>query len=152
MTAAPTVLVIEGDPSTAAFLDEQLHADGLQARVAHSAEHARSLARQARVDAVLLGDLADARAGLDLLARVRAGGLCEEGLPAALPVMVLTRRRGELDVLRAFEAGADDVMARPFSYPELRVFGQVSAAWPRQVLNGPKCRPDKRYLDPVAGE
>jgi DNA-binding response OmpR family regulator len=33
---------------------------------------------------------------------------------------MITGARGELEVLRAFEAGADDVVAKPFSYVELR--------------------------------
>ena len=37
-----------------------------------------------------------------------------------MPVIVVSRRAEEIDVLRAFELGADDFVAEPFRYLELR--------------------------------
>jgi DNA-binding response OmpR family regulator len=44
----------------------------------------------------------------------------EPAWPAALPVIVVCARGREIDLLRAFEAGADDFLQRPPSYLELR--------------------------------
>ena len=112
------VLVAEDHPATAAFLAAQLEADGYSVRVARTADHVRALAGQAHPRAVLLGDLEPAPAALIVLADLRAGRL--GGACAATPAVLVSVRGGELDALRALEAGADDFLAKPFSYPILR--------------------------------
>jgi DNA-binding response OmpR family regulator len=53
--------------------------------------------------------------------RFKAEGFTAEGpWPAQLPVIVVSSHAQEPDLLRAFEAGADDFIARPASYLELR--------------------------------
>ena len=42
-------------------------------------------------------------------------------LDPELPVLILSGRAGELDRVRGLERGADDYLAKPFSYPELRL-------------------------------
>jgi two-component system, OmpR family, response regulator PrrA len=39
---------------------------------------------------------------------------------AGLPVIVVSSRKTQIDLLRAFEAGADDYLPRPVGYLELR--------------------------------
>lgn len=119
-TARAPVLLLEGDEVTAAFLGDQLAADGFSVMVAHTAEHALALARQHEPSLLLLGDLAGRRETLDLLASIRRRAALQSSLDPALPTLVLSRHAAELDILRCFEAGADDVVKRPFSYPELR--------------------------------
>jgi DNA-binding response OmpR family regulator len=58
--------------------------------------------------------------GLDLISRVREADLASGRIEAATPMMVLSGRGAELDLLRGFERGADDYVIKPFSYPELR--------------------------------
>jgi DNA-binding response OmpR family regulator len=67
---------------------------------------------------VVLGELDSPRGTLDLLETIR--GHHTEAWPQNLPVIVLSSRTTEPDMLRAFEAGADDFLARPARYLELR--------------------------------
>jgi DNA-binding response OmpR family regulator len=129
--ASPGVLVVEPDPALVRALVDQLAADGFCARVALTAEHARALARDRTPDAVLLGPLDPPRGALDLLAEIRRGasslGAADGSSSGAgfspwaddLPVLVLGSP-AVLDLVRAFEAGADDYLARPVAYLELR--------------------------------
>ncbi len=112
----PFVLVLEPDPEPAGALLEQLTADGCHARIALTAEHARALARAHPPDAMLLGALDPPRGALELLAEIR---LSVSPWVDGLPVLVLGSP-SVLDLVRAFEAGADDFLARPVVYLELR--------------------------------
>jgi DNA-binding response OmpR family regulator len=124
------ILVVEHDVLLGAPLVEQLAADGYPARLARSLEHARTLARAAAPRLMVLGELESPRGALELLVEVRADGRLEAGCSRAvcaasswsadLPVIVLGAQARESDLLRAFEAGADDFIARPASYLELR--------------------------------
>jgi DNA-binding response OmpR family regulator len=121
----PAVVVVEHDPAIGGPLVEQLAADGYLARLARSAEHARALARTRSPALALLGGLESPRAELELLVEIRGGGtLARHGAkspwPAALPVIVVSSHAREPDLLRAFDAGADDFLARPAGYLELR--------------------------------
>ena len=57
---------------------------------------------------------------LGLLDAVRAGDGLAGAIDPNTPMIVLTARADELDRVRVFERGGDDVVAKPFSYPELR--------------------------------
>jgi DNA-binding response OmpR family regulator len=121
---APPVLVVEHDPDVGGPIVDQLAADGYPARLARTAEHARVLSRAGPPRAVLLGELEAPHGALELLAEIR-GGLPEQARaddvwPPELPVIVVGARAREPDLLRAFEAGADDFLARPARYLELR--------------------------------
>ncbi len=112
-----SVLVIEHDAEVGRPLVDQLEADGYAARLARTAEHARVTARGSPPAAVVLCDLEHPCAALDLLVEVREG---DDPWPESLPVIVVGSRAQEPDLLRAFDACADDFIARPASYLELR--------------------------------
>jgi len=113
----PPILLVEHALEVGRPLCEQLAADGYEPLLARTAEHARVLARAHSPALALLGDLEHPRAALGLLAEIRGGSL--EALPAGLPVIVVSAYAGEPDVLRAFDAGADDFLARPAPYLQL---------------------------------
>jgi DNA-binding response OmpR family regulator len=120
-----SVLVVEHDEWVAAPLVGQLMADGYHVRLGRTAEHARVLTRTHPPRIVLLGELDTPRSALELLLEIRGGGLLRRGgdatpWPVALPVIVISHHTGESDLLRAFDAGADDFLARPPGYLELR--------------------------------
>jgi DNA-binding response OmpR family regulator len=126
----PAILVVEHDPLVGTSLVEQLLADGYAARLALSLEHARTLARTLPPQLVILGELEPSGSALELLAEIRAGARSQARCPerpsvcrgwvAELPVIVLGTSTQEVNLLRAFEAGADDFLARPAPYLELR--------------------------------
>jgi DNA-binding response OmpR family regulator len=62
---------------------------------------------------------------LGLLDAVRSGDGLAGAIDPNTPLIVLTSRADELDRVRVFDRGGDDVVAKPFSYPELR--GRISA-------------------------
>src|SRR6202167_138810 len=117
------ILLVESNPSIARDLVEQLCADRFQAVLASGAGHARALARMYDLCAVVLGELEPPRGALDLLEEIRRSSEAWATQPlwdAHLPAIVVGSSASELELLRAFDAGADDFIAAPVSYLELR--------------------------------
>jgi CheY-like chemotaxis protein len=137
------ILFVQANSSLARELVEQLHADRFQAVLASGAEHARTLARMHRVRVVVIGELDAPRGALDLLEEIRGAG--EAGgtrghWDARLPVIAIGSGAGQLELLRAFDAGADDFIAAPVSYLELR--GLISSTGAASISSkGAKNRP-----------
>lgn len=116
----PTILVIDADAATRTALADELTADGFAAVTCGSCEQARELLSSAFPDAVIVDSQLPDGSGLELVATVRGADRRNERIDAELPVLVVSARCGESDRVRAFEFGADDFLARPFSYRELR--------------------------------
>ncbi len=114
------VLVVESDAELGGAIVEQLTADAYRAQLARSAEHARIRAATSPPSIVLLGDLGSGRGALELLEEIREGARAGTPWTRETPVIVIGPRAHVLDLLRAFEAGADDYLDRPPAYLELR--------------------------------
>lgn len=109
------ILVAESSASIGRELVEQLRADRYRAVLASTAEHARTIARSQPIRAIVLGVLDAPRGALELLEEVRGSAGQTAGGPVwneCLPVIVLSPDAKQLDLLRAFEMGADDFIAR----------------------------------------
>jgi len=126
MSGQESILVVDADPDLGGTLVEQLIADGHPAELALSARHAGALAGRHPPKLMVLGRLDSPRGALDLLEQIReaehlhGAGRRSAPWPADLPVIVVGPCAHEPDLLRAFEAGADDYVARPARYMELR--------------------------------
>jgi DNA-binding response OmpR family regulator len=120
-----TILVAEDDATTRTFLADELSADGYELLVAESARDALRLLGTKFPDLVILDVGLPDGSGLDVVRRVRAADGAADRIDRDTPLLVLSGRCGEVDRVRAFEHGADDFLAKPFSYPELR--GRVAA-------------------------
>jgi DNA-binding response OmpR family regulator len=118
--SAGAVLVIESDAGVGRVLVEQLEADGYRAELAHTAEHARMLARRSQLRLALLGELDSPRGALELLQEMRDTAPGRADWARDLPVIMLGAGANDLDMLRAFDSGADDFLVRPVRYLELR--------------------------------
>src|SRR5215210_5817538 len=118
---ASTILLVEDDDATRTFLADNLCADGFDVLVADCARDGRRLLETKFPDLAVVDVGLPDGSGLDLVRHVREGDGLASRVDPRTPVLVLTGRAGELDRVRGFERGADDVVAKPFSYPELRL-------------------------------
>jgi DNA-binding response OmpR family regulator len=114
-----SVLVVEDDDLTRAFLLDNLAADGFKVAGASGAGEALR-AIEVRQPALVVLDLGlEDGSGLVLLDRVRASDGLATRIDPDLPVIVLTGRSGDADRVRSFARGADDHLNKPFLYAEL---------------------------------
>jgi DNA-binding response OmpR family regulator len=114
------ILVIESDRDLGQTIVDQLVADDHPAKLALSANHAETLASRESPKLVVLGALDTPRGTLDLLRTIRNSDPEASPWLKDVPVIVLSPTTQEPDLLRAFEAGADDFLVRPACYLELR--------------------------------
>jgi DNA-binding response OmpR family regulator len=117
---ASTILVVEDDDATRTYLADNLTADGYELMTADCAKDGWRLLDAKYPDLVVLDVGLPDGSGLDLVRRVRDADGVASRVDPSTPVLVLSGRSGELDRLRGFERGADDYLAKPFSYAELR--------------------------------
>jgi DNA-binding response OmpR family regulator len=117
---AGPILVVDSDPALGGGLVEQLLADGYEVALANSAAHARSIAARSAPTLAVLGLLESPRGALGLLEEIRKAPPELTPWDNGLPTIVLGLAARELDMLRAFESGADDFLPRDGRYLELR--------------------------------
>jgi DNA-binding response OmpR family regulator len=113
------LLVVEDDDATAAFLAENLNADGFRVATAGAVGEALRAIEVRHPDLVVLDLMLEGGSGLHVLDRVRAADGLATRIDCDLPVLVLSGRAAEVDRVRGFARGADDYLTKPFSYPEL---------------------------------
>ncbi|MEA2448347.1 MAG: two-component system, OmpR family, response regulator, partial [Thermoleophilaceae bacterium] len=114
-----TVLVVEDDAATAAFLADNLAADGFVVATASGPDEAIRAVEVRAPALVILDVILDGGSGLAVLDRVRRADGVSSRIDPEVPVLVLSGRAGEVDRLRGFARGADDYLIKPFSYAEL---------------------------------
>lgn len=115
-----TILVVEADRALRTFLASHLTADGFSVVESESAEGGLDELGSAFPDLAIIDVELPDHSGLDLLRHVRESDGVASRVDPAVPAILLVPGSDELDCVRAFERGADDVLGKPLSYRELR--------------------------------
>jgi DNA-binding response OmpR family regulator len=117
LTRRTTILIAEEHDHTRGFLADNLTADGYRTLVACDRAKALALLSTERTELIVVD--VNGRT-LELLDAVRSGEGIAGQVDPDIPLIVLTRDPSRLHRIRVLEHGGDDVVQKPFSYPELR--------------------------------
>jgi DNA-binding response OmpR family regulator len=106
------ILVVEDDRKVASFLERGLREEGYSVDVAYDGDDGRLKAHVHDYDLLLLDVMLPGLSGLEVVRDLRKR-------ERATPVLMLTARDSEDDVVTGLDAGADDYLTKPFGFDEL---------------------------------
>ena len=109
-----TILVADDEPLMRDLLEVRLAQRNFQTVLAADGREALARLEDSAPDAVVLDAMMPVHDGFEVLRRMRASSE-----HADTPVIMLTARRGEKDIVGALEIGADDYLVKPFMPEEL---------------------------------
>jgi DNA-binding response OmpR family regulator len=104
------ILVAEDDPKQANLIRLYLERDGHQVHVVGEGRAVLDRCRQRPPDVLVLDVMMPRVDGLDVCRILRAGPN-----PVTVPILLVTARTSEDDVLLGLELGADDYLTKPYS-------------------------------------
>lgn len=107
-----SILIVEDEAAIAEFLARGLADEGYDTQIATTGAGATAAAVQGGADLIILDIGLPDFDGYEVLRRVRGQGV-------RVPVILLTARTSSADTVRGLEGGADDYMAKPFSFDVL---------------------------------
>src|SRR5882672_3179742 len=111
MTPA-TILIIEDDPTILRVVKDNCATRGHRVLTARNGEAGLDAALNARPDLILLDIMLPKMNGYEICRAIRAEKL-------ETPILMLTAKGQEEDIVRGLELGADDYITKPFSMREL---------------------------------
>jgi two-component system alkaline phosphatase synthesis response regulator PhoP len=109
---SPTLLVVEDDPGIRRAMELTLGGRGFRILTADRGEMALALMSRERVELVLLDIMLPGMSGLAVCQELRSLG-------HEIPIVLVSARGAEDDIIRGLDAGADDYVTKPFRTGEL---------------------------------
>ena len=106
------VLLVEDDRNIAHFVKKGLRENYFAVDIAYDGEEGRYLALYERYDLLILDIMLPKTDGVEILKSMRERGI-------DTPVIFLTAKDAETDIVKGLNVGADDYMVKPFSINEL---------------------------------
>ncbi|MBA3678151.1 MAG: response regulator [Sphingosinicella sp.] len=114
MTERKTILVCDDDPLLVDLLEYRLSSRGYGVAVTRDGGEGLAWLKENRPDAIILDAMMPVIDGYEVLRHIR-----ENPETADIPVIMLTARKQERDIVGALELGANDYMVKPFIPEEL---------------------------------
>lgn len=137
------LLLVEDEPRLVASLTGGLTTAGHRVTHAGTGRQALALTSERDFDLMILDIGLPDQEGFTVLRKVRASG-------SDLPVIILTARTSAEDTVRGLERGADDYMAKPFSFDELLARIRLRARRPAEATGDPVLTVGRCELNPLA--
>lgn len=138
------ILVVEDDAALRETLAYNLTAEGYETLVAADGVAALELAKRQPVALVLLDVMLPRLDGLDVLRQLRA-----RSEYANTPILMLTARAQESDIVVGLELGADDYVTKPFSWNEVRARVRALLRRGGQRANGEGAEGEPPQHEPI---
>jgi len=107
--AAEHILIVEDEEDIAELLEYNLQRSGYQPTAVYTGEDGLLESREAVPDLILLDLMLPGLSGLEVCRRLKA-----DPATADIPVIMLTAKGEEEDIIAGFDAGADDYVTKPF--------------------------------------
>ena len=111
---AKKIVLAEDEPQIARLVEFKLKKEGYEVTWKTNGEEALEAIRKEKPDLILLDIMMPVMDGYEVLRRIRE----DENLKS-IPVVMLTARAQERDVVKGIDMGADDYIAKPFHPAEL---------------------------------
>lgn len=108
------ILVTEDEPYISKMLAFRLEILGYEILLATNGEQALALIESERPDLVLLDIMMPVMGGFQVLQKMRSDEKTKD-----IPVIILSAKSQEKDIVAGLEYGATDYVTKPFSFPEL---------------------------------
>lgn len=131
-----TVLIIEDDATLSRGLKDNFAFQGYNVLLAADGEKGFEMAVSAKPSLIVLDLMLPKMNGYEVCRRLRREGL-------AMPILVLTAKNEESDVVLGLELGADDYVKKPFSVREL--LARAEALLRRRRQGDPEQHPFGEY-------
>jgi DNA-binding response OmpR family regulator len=106
------ILLVEDDTALLLGLMDNFEAEGYDVKTARDGKSALTKARSWQPDLIILDVMMPEKSGYEVLAELRQEG-------SKTPIILLTAKSEEDDVVRGLRLGADDYITKPFSLREL---------------------------------
>lgn len=138
----PTILVAEDDAEIRFSIVSALEREGYRVMATASGEEALELLAREPCDLVLLDVLLPDLSGLDVCRLMRR--------QSAVPIIMVTARDAEPDVVAGLEMGADDYVTKPFSLSVLLARVRANLRRTQRVPEAKKLQVGSLTLDPAS--
>ena len=128
------ILVVEDEKKVARFLEKGLREEGYSVDISHDGTDGLLKAHVHDYDLLVLDVMLPGKSGLEVVRELRAR-------ESSVPVLLLTARGDQDDIVLGLDAGADDYLTKPFGFDEL--LARVRAL----LRRGGSARPDRLIYD-----
>jgi DNA-binding response OmpR family regulator len=108
------ILVVDDNPDAIAILRGTLEARGHTVLAAESGRQALDIVKTDRPDLILLDVMMPELSGIEVLKRLR-----DDSATASIPVILVTAKTQDDDVISGYQVGADYYITKPFTTKQL---------------------------------